>query len=247
MVVKQLFDKFEPQDTMSLINMNHLKQPIGLKTLESNPQTMFEQIAALENQFKTSISDSEKIAIAIEKLPAEYQPVLSAKMRKEGSMLSASHIENATFQYWHSVHGSYTKNLVINAANNQDSESGKEVALAAFNGICNRCGYRGHKEAESYTKEHINGQTLMPKASGGQGSNSNQENKKDNNNNNTNNNQKKKCFQGNCNYCSKFGHKEADCHKKVADQKNGENEAAAVAVSNGNNVKFCCVQKLSMG
>ena len=133
MVVKQLFDKFEPQDTMSLIDMNHLKQQIGLKTLESNPQTMFEQIAALENQFKTPMSDSEKIAIAIKKFPALYQPVLTAKMRKEGGMLMASHIENTAFQYWWSVHGSYTKNTVIDAANNQDSELGKEVALAEVN------------------------------------------------------------------------------------------------------------------
>ena len=100
MVVNHLFNKFEPQDTMSLIDMNHLKQQIGLKTLESNPQTMFEQIAALENELKTPMSDSEKIAIAIKKFPAEYQPVLTAKMRKEGGMLMASHIENTAFQYW---------------------------------------------------------------------------------------------------------------------------------------------------
>ena len=42
MVVKQLFDKFEPQDTMSLIDMNQLKQQIWLQTPDSNPQTMFE-------------------------------------------------------------------------------------------------------------------------------------------------------------------------------------------------------------
>ena len=59
LVVKQLFDKFERQDTMSLIDMNCLKQQIGLKTPESNPQMMFEQIGTLENQFKTPISDSE--------------------------------------------------------------------------------------------------------------------------------------------------------------------------------------------
>ena len=87
----------------------------------------------------------------------------------------------------------------------------------------------------------------MQKASGGQGSNSNQGNKKDNNNNNMNNNQKKKCFQGNCNYCGKFGHKEADCHKNAADQKNGGNEAAAAAVSNGNNVEFLLCAEAEYG
>ena len=50
---------------------------------------MFEQIAALENQFKTTMSDSEKIVFAIKKLPAEYQPVLIEEMRKEGSLLMA--------------------------------------------------------------------------------------------------------------------------------------------------------------
>ena len=79
--VKQLFDKFEPQDTVSLINMNQLKQCIGLQTLESNPQSLFEQMAALENQFKKRMDDSEKITIAIEKLPVEYQPVLTMETK----------------------------------------------------------------------------------------------------------------------------------------------------------------------
>ena len=83
MVVKQLLDKFEPQDTMFLIDMNCPKQQIGLQIPETNPQMMFEQIAELENQFKTPMSDREKIVIAIEKLPAEYQLVLNAEMRKE--------------------------------------------------------------------------------------------------------------------------------------------------------------------
>ena len=73
-------------------------------------------MAALENQFKKTMDDSEKIAIAIEKLPVEYQPVLTMEMRKEGSMLMAQHIENATFQHWQSVHGSYTCNTVIAGA-----------------------------------------------------------------------------------------------------------------------------------
>ena len=80
---------------------------------------MFEQIAALENQFKTPMGDSEEIVIAIKKLPAEYQPVLTAEMRKEGSKLTASHIENATFQHWWLVHGSFAKNTVMDTANSK--------------------------------------------------------------------------------------------------------------------------------
>ena len=89
-----------------------------------------------------------------------------------------------------------------------------------------------------------NGRAFTPKGGGGQGSNNNKGSK---NNSCENSNQKKKQFQGNCNYCSKFGHKQADCHKKAADQKNGGNEAAAVAVSSGNNVEFLLCAKAEYG
>ena len=50
---------------------------------------MFEQIASLENQYRTNMTNSEKIAIAIEKLPSEYLQVLMAEMHKEGSGTTA--------------------------------------------------------------------------------------------------------------------------------------------------------------
>ena len=71
-VIKQLFEKYEPKDTVSLIDMNHLKQKIGLTNMQGNPQELFEQMAAIENQFKTVIPEAEKVAMAIEKLPVEY-------------------------------------------------------------------------------------------------------------------------------------------------------------------------------
>ena len=114
------------------------------------------------------------------------------------------------------------------------NDKGKELALAAFNETCNRHGQHGHKEAECYAKKHINGQALTPKNNndGSMGSSTNQNNK---------NNAKKKRFQGNCNCCRKFGHKEADCNKKVADAKNNNQETAAAAVSQGNCVGFFVV------
>ena len=82
-VVNQLFEKYEPHNTVSMINVNRLKQKIGLPTPDSNPQVMFEQIASLENLFKMPVLDSEKIAIAIKKLPPEYQAMLTSEMSKE--------------------------------------------------------------------------------------------------------------------------------------------------------------------
>ena len=40
-VIKQLFEKYEPKDTVSLIDMNHLKQKIGLSNAQGNPQELF--------------------------------------------------------------------------------------------------------------------------------------------------------------------------------------------------------------
>ena len=45
---------------------------------------MFEQIASLEYQFKSNMSNSEKIVITINRLHTEYQPVLTAEMQNTG-------------------------------------------------------------------------------------------------------------------------------------------------------------------
>ena len=82
-----------------MIDMNWLKQKIGMPTPESSPHIMFEQIASLENQFKTMMMSSEKIAIAIKKLPSEYQGVLTSEMNKEGHSIMSRHIEDVAFQY----------------------------------------------------------------------------------------------------------------------------------------------------
>ena len=169
-VIKLLFEKYEPKDTLSLIDMNHLKQKIGLSNAQGNPQELFEQIAAIENQFKTEIPEAEKAAMAIEKLPVEYRSVLTAEMIKEGTGITSSHIENAAFQHWRTMYGLFASNPIIDTETTT-TEMNKEVALAAFSGTCHRCGKRRHKEADCYSKQHINGQALGAK----QGTNSPQQ------------------------------------------------------------------------
>ena len=58
------------------------------------------------------------------------------------------HIENAAFQHWRLVHGLYANNTVISGVTKQENDKGKELALAAFSGTCNRCGHQDHKEAD---------------------------------------------------------------------------------------------------
>ena len=121
----------------------------------------------------------------------------------------------------------------------EEKDKGKELGLAAFNGTCNRCGHQGHKEAEHYVKRHINEQALTPKSNSGSAGS-----KKDQN---SRNHDKKKRFQGNCNYCGKFGHKEADCRKKAADIKYGNQETAVAAISDGNRAQFLLCSKDKVG
>ena len=202
-VIKQLFEKYEPKDTVSLLDMNCLKQKIGLSNAQGNPQELFEQIAAIENQFKMEIPEAEKVAMVIEKLPVEYRSVLTAEMRKDGTGITSSHIESAAFQHWRAMYGSFASNPIIDT-DTTTTESNKEVALAAFSGTCHRCGKCGHKEADCYSKQHINGQALGAK----QGTNNPQQQNEQKHNAKG---QSKTRFKGTCNYCSKYGHKEADC------------------------------------
>ena len=60
-----MLENYECHNTVLMIDINCLKQKIGLPTPESNPQIMFEQIASLENQFKTMMMSSEKIPFGI--------------------------------------------------------------------------------------------------------------------------------------------------------------------------------------
>ena len=182
-------------------------------------------MSAIENQFKTEIPEAEKVAMAIEKLPVEYQSVLTAEMRKEGIGITSSHIESAAFQHWRAMYGLFASNLIIDNGTST-TDNNREVALVAFNGTCNRCGMRGHKEAECYSKQHINGQALGAK----QGTNNTQQQNEPKQNAKG---QSKTRFKGTCNYCSKYGHKEADCRKKRVDKKKGNDkqETGATAIA----------------
>ena len=149
-------------------------------------------------------------------------------MRKEGIGITSSHIESAAFQHWRAMYGSFESNPIIDNGTTT-TDNNKEVALVAFNGTCNRCGKRGHKEAECYSKQHINGQALGAK----QGTNNTQQQ----NEQKQTKGQGKTKFKGTCNYCSKYGHKEADCRKKKADKKkgNGKQEMGATAIAGSDN------------
>ena len=118
-------------------------------------------------------------------------------MRKEGIGITSSHIESAAFQHGQAMYGLFATNPIIDT-DTTTTESNKEVALAAFNGTCHRCGKGRHKEADCHSKQHINGQALGAK----QGTNNTQQQNEQKQNAKG---QSKTRFKGTCNYCSKYG------------------------------------------
>ena len=55
----------------------------------------------------------------------EYQGVLTSEMSKEGRGITPKHIEDVTFQYWHVVHGSYAKNVIIDGKTEDKADDKK--------------------------------------------------------------------------------------------------------------------------
>ena len=62
-----------------------------------------------------------------------------SEMSKEGRSITPKHIKDVAFQYWHVVHGSYAKDVIIDGEAEEKADD-KEVALMVFNGTCNHCG-----------------------------------------------------------------------------------------------------------
>ena len=161
-------------------------------------------------------------------------------MRKEGVGITSSHIESVAFQHWRAMYGSFASNPVIDdGANTVDNN--KEVALAAFSGTCNRCGKRGHKEVECYSKQHINGQALGAK----QGTNNTQQQNEQKGNGKS---QGKTKFKGTCNYCSKYTTKRLIAERRKPTRRKAiVNKKRELQLFPTKVLSFCCMQEWNMG
>jgi len=108
------------------------------------------------------------------------------------------------------------------------SESGTEVSLATFEGICHICKQRGHKAAN------------CPKKRQGRGRGGRRGTK-----------EKIEKFEGTCNLCGRYGHKDTDCWdrdenaskrppgwKKRSETGAGATDGAGTA-GDGGGIEFC--------
>ena len=104
----------------------------------SDPATLFEQIAAVEDRYSTVIKRIEEllIEVVLDKSLTEYKAVLTTEQRAtKGTTCTLSDLKLAMNQHWRQIGG------------HEEAEKSNEISLLAvnFNGICFKCGNKGHK------------------------------------------------------------------------------------------------------
>ena len=137
LVIKALFKKYQPQDTVTRVELRQMLNKIGMKK-NADPATLFEQIASIENRYNTATSQVQQedlIAVILDAAPMEYKSVLTAEQRVQGTNLTMSDLETVMNQHWRQ----------ISHAEQEPGNGGTEITLSAFAGVCFKCGGKGHK------------------------------------------------------------------------------------------------------
>ena len=82
-VVEALFKKYQPQDTITRVELRLMLNGVKMKK-GSNPATIFEQLSTIENRYNTTtrrLDDEDKIAVVLSAVPDEYQAMLTNEQR----------------------------------------------------------------------------------------------------------------------------------------------------------------------
>ena len=137
-IVDALFKKYQPQDTMTKVELRQQLNKVSLKKTE-DPAKLFEQIAAIQNRYNTAskkIDEEDLIATVLEKAPKEYQALLTGEQLRLGDELTIEHLRKAMTTHWRTISDTGTGTT---------ANSEGEVALGAFGGFCFTCKEKGHK------------------------------------------------------------------------------------------------------
>ena len=204
-VVDELKAMYRPKDRISRVELRARLNKVKMNQTE-NPKVLFEQVAAIQNMFKSSeltIDDEEMIAVVLGQAPKCYTTVLATEQQIRGDTLMLKHLEKAMNTHWR-INGADVEN-----GENEESELG----LTSFEGVCYKCKKTGHKAYQCKAAGGSNSATT------GRGTG-----------------QRNKRFTGNCNNCGKRGHKKAQCwdleenkHKRPGAAREGaEHGSAAV-------------------
>jgi hypothetical protein len=81
LVVKALFEKYQPKDTISKVELRQQMNRIKMKK-DEDPAKLFEQISQIENKYNSAtyrIPTDELIAVVLDAAPIQYQAVLTVE------------------------------------------------------------------------------------------------------------------------------------------------------------------------
>ena len=84
------------------------------------------------------LSKEELIAVIIDAAHEDYQSVLTAEQRRLGTAIELDDLQSVMNQQWRALQGGSLA----------EDEDGEELNLSAFNGVCYKCGKKGHKANE---------------------------------------------------------------------------------------------------
>jgi hypothetical protein len=122
LVVTALKKKYQPVNTMSLVEMRHAVAAVSMKK-DDDPSSLFEQISGIDNRFQNAaltMLDEEKIATILMAAPKKYITLLTAEQRQKGVNLKLDDLQEAMLARWRQTHNS----------TEQSEES--EIGLTAF-------------------------------------------------------------------------------------------------------------------
>jgi hypothetical protein len=150
-VVTELSKKCMPQDTMTRVLELH--QPLNKVSMKRNENAavMFEELAAIKNQYNTAakqIEEADLIAVIIDAAPKECQSVLTNEQLRQGDLIDdVDDMRNAMNAHWRA----------IGKSNNSGTNTDNELVLSAFGGTCYRCNETGHNSYHCPQKQGSDG------------------------------------------------------------------------------------------
>ena len=183
-VVKELLEKFKPNDNMARVEARMMLNNVSTKN-DDDPSVLFKQISQIQNCFGLAahtIEDGDLIATVLAAAPSRYRSILTTEQQIRGADLTLNYLEDAMRQLF------LQTNLERRKGNEKSkSDNNVEVTLGAFDGVCYLCLKKGHKVHFCPTK---------------------------NNAENGENKGKTYHFTGTCFNCGKQGHQLHECWEK---------------------------------
>lgn len=142
-----LFEKYAPVDRIAQIEMKREMNALSMGK-EENPDKLIESLSAIENKYNTQtvqINEDDKIAIILEKAPAQYQSILTAELRAKADKVKVKDLHEAMKLLFRALYGKEGAEI----------EKQKEIQLASVPGqiTCYRCKKPGHKAFQCPEKQ----------------------------------------------------------------------------------------------